>query len=415
MELINKDNIILEKAVFIRSVIEKRMTDGGFNSLSKFELFIWDLEMFLQLQKKLGDKIILKGGAATQFYVPVTSQRTSIDIDMICLASRDEVHQIISEIENEFAGVEDYCKFRLYVPKNPKLALDTLETYFHTVPSICNEQELFTTKGKQEVKIEIIFSKDKYEINKIKQPELFALETEKEFNILAFENLFGDKLTTLGPNTIGISDERSDEQVKQIYDVITLFVSNLDQVMKNKRLIKENYEKVAHIECQIHNLKYDIDLLLEDMKALIGRLKNIESDGKLLQRANDFQALYLRKSVNRDKGEWAIVGYQLELLIDYIFADDLRIVRFREIDEFIGKLKFEHIKGPERGKVNREVRSILEARFGNITGLSIDLFKKRIDRIIWELITFVDFQTIKDAFNLSVPVNNISSFIKSNT
>ncbi|WP_312649706.1 hypothetical protein [Proteiniclasticum sp.] len=130
MELINKDHIILEKEVFLRSKIEKNMTHGGFNSLSKFELFIWDLEMFLQLQKKLGDKIILKGGAATQFYVPVTSQRTSIDIDMICLATPEEVHQIISEIENELAGVEDYCKFRLYAPKNPKLGLDALETYF---------------------------------------------------------------------------------------------------------------------------------------------------------------------------------------------------------------------------------------------------------------------------------------------
>lgn len=395
MELINKDSIILEKEVFLRSEIEKRMTDGGFNSLSKFELFIWDLEMFMQLQKKIGDKIILKGGAATQFYVPVTSQRTSIDIDMICLASRDEVHQIISEIENEFAGVEDYCKFRLYAPKNPKLGLDAMETYFQTVPSICDEQELFATKGKQEVKIEFIFSKDEYEINKIKQPELFALETEKEFNVLAFENLFADKLATLGPNTIGISDERSDEQVKQIYDVITLFTSNLEHVLKNKQLIKENYEKVAHVECQIHNLKYDKDLLLEDMKALIGRLKNIESDSRFLQRANNFQALYLRKSVNRDKAEWAIVGYQLDLLIDYIFTDDVKILQFREIDEFIGKLKFDHIKGPERGKLNREVRAVLEASFGSITGLSIDIFKKRIDRIIWELVIFVDFQKIQ--------------------
>ena len=52
---------------------------GGFNSLSKFELFIWDLEIFLQIQKRLGDKIILKGGAATQFYIPISAQRTSID------------------------------------------------------------------------------------------------------------------------------------------------------------------------------------------------------------------------------------------------------------------------------------------------------------------------------------------------
>lgn len=65
MEGINLENLILEKEVFVRSEIEKRMKEGGFNSISKFELFIWDVEMFLQLQKKLGDKIILKGGAAT--------------------------------------------------------------------------------------------------------------------------------------------------------------------------------------------------------------------------------------------------------------------------------------------------------------------------------------------------------------
>ena len=36
------------------------------------------LEMFLQLQKKLGDKMFLKGGAATQFYISITTQGTSI-------------------------------------------------------------------------------------------------------------------------------------------------------------------------------------------------------------------------------------------------------------------------------------------------------------------------------------------------
>jgi hypothetical protein len=74
-----------------------------------------------------------------------------------------------------------------------------------------------------------------------------------------------------------------------------------------------------------------VTCLFEDMKVLIGRLKNIECDSNFLQRANDFQALYLRKSVNRDKAEWAIVGYQLKLLIDYIFTDDTKILQFRKL------------------------------------------------------------------------------------
>lgn len=400
MNGIRQENLILERDVFKRTEIERRMVDGGFNSIAKFELFIWDLEMFLQLQKKLNDKILLKGGAATQFYVPITAQRTSIDIDMICLASREEVHKVISEIESEFNGEHEYCKFRFYKPKNPKLGLEALETYFVTVPSICEEKELFSSRGKQEVKIEFMFSNHRYDINKIKQPELFALETEKEFNILALESLFADKLTTLGPTTIGVSDERADEQFKQIYDVITLFISNMDRIIKNKDKVKANYEKVAKLECEMHGIPFDPENLYKDMMLLINRVKNIESNSTLLQRANDFQALYLRNIVNRDKAQWAIVGYQLKLLVEYIFQDDTKILQFREIEELIEKLKFENIHGPERGRLNREARSLLEANFKTIEGLSLDLFRKRIDRIIWELVSFVSFDAIIESLKV---------------
>ncbi|MFZ3130494.1 MAG: nucleotidyl transferase AbiEii/AbiGii toxin family protein [Desulfosporosinus sp.] len=157
MNYINEDKLILEKEVFTREEIEKRMKEGGFNSLAKFELYVWELEMFLQLQEILRDKIILKGGAATQFYIPITGQRTSIDIDMICLASREEVHQSLRQVEDEFNGEGEYCKFRLYEPRNPKVGLGALETYFVTIPSVCNAKELYATKGRQEVKIEFLF------------------------------------------------------------------------------------------------------------------------------------------------------------------------------------------------------------------------------------------------------------------
>jgi len=258
MKLFNAGNLILEEAVFDRSEIEKRMKDGHFNLISKFELFIWDLEMFLQLQQKLGDSIILKGGAAAQFYIPPTHQRTSVDIDMICLAPREVVHKAISEIELRLNGQNEYFKFRSHEPKNPKVSMENLETYYVTVPSICEPYELFATRGgKQEVKIEFFYSDNSYDINKHLRPKLFALETDKEFNILSLSELFADKLTTLGPNTIGISDERADEQFKQVYDIITLFYSNFDQIINNKDIIKQKYEKASKLECEIHTIEYE--------------------------------------------------------------------------------------------------------------------------------------------------------------
>ena len=127
MNGINTDNLILEKSAFERKNIEMRMANGGFNSITKFELFIWDLEMFLQIQKRLGDSIVLKGGAAAQFYIPTSNQRTSVDIDLICTASCDKLYETLSSIETELGGEGDFCKFKIHKPKNPKIELDKLE------------------------------------------------------------------------------------------------------------------------------------------------------------------------------------------------------------------------------------------------------------------------------------------------
>lgn len=399
MEGIKQENLILGPTIFEKSEIEKRMADGGFNSKAKFELFIWDLEMFLQLQKRLGDKIILKGGAATQFYIPVAAQRTSIDIDMISLATREEVHAAITGIEADLQDDKEYCKFRFYKPQHPKLGLSDLETYFVTVPTICNAADLYTQNGRQEVKIEFLFSAQEYPWQTAKPGSLFALETDKEFNILTLEMLFADKLTTLGPNTIGVSDERADEQFKQIYDVIALFSSNMDQIIKNKESVLANYKKAAEFECQIHDISYDLDGLLTDMKRLLQRVQSIENDDKLLQRAANFQSLYLRKAVSRDKAQWAIAGYQLELLFNYVFQNDNKIHQFWEMQSLIDKLNFGAIYGPERGKKIWAVREALKRKFVGGDELSTELFNKRNDRILWELFTVVSVEEIADALH----------------
>ena len=75
----------------------------------------------------------------------------------------------------------------------------------------------------------------------------------------------------------------------------------------------------------------------------------------MLQRANDFPSLYLRNTENRDKAEWAIEGYQLELLVDYVFHYNIKILRFRDIQARIDKLKFDNIHAPERGQKNKDI------------------------------------------------------------
>jgi hypothetical protein len=214
------------------------------------------------------------------------------------------------------------------------------------------------------------------------------------------KNLFGDKLTTLGPNTIGISDHRKDEQFKQLYDVITLFTSNVDFILHNKEIIKENYIKVAKKECLMHGIEYDADLLYEDMQLLLIRVENIEANDELMARAYDFQGFYLRNTVNRDKSGWVIAAYQIEFLIRYIFKDDNKILDYRMIEELVEKLQFDQIRGPEKGKKYRFIREMFNEAFLSNQHISEDLFKKKFDRIIWELMmdyTYTEiYELLKD-------------------
>jgi len=220
---------------------------------------------------------------------------------------------------------------------------------------------------------------------------------------LSLECLFADKLTTLGPTTIGIPDDRADEQFKQLYDVIALFVSNVDRIISSQEKIKSFYEKISRIESRIHNIAYDPEALLQDMKSFIDRVRSIENDKVFLNRANDFQSLYLRKGVNRDKAQWAIVGFQLDLLVKYLFKSSTMLPSFNAITELSEKLSFSEIRGPERRQMVDDARSKLQAAFSDLKGLSVDVFKKRLDRIVWEIATFVPVNIIYDSVKPLVP------------
>ena len=69
--------LIHDRKCFDRRTLEERLKQLKFNSLARMELFLWDLEIFLQIQSVLKEKIVLKGGAAAQFYLPIDYQRTA--------------------------------------------------------------------------------------------------------------------------------------------------------------------------------------------------------------------------------------------------------------------------------------------------------------------------------------------------
>ena len=125
----NESALIHRKESFERTTLVERLEELNFNNLARMELFLWDLEMFLQIQDILKERVVLKGGAAAQFYLPVEYQRTSVDIDMVCSAGKEEIVDVLGSIEKKFNGKDNLFNAREHSPREPKTDLPMFTYY----------------------------------------------------------------------------------------------------------------------------------------------------------------------------------------------------------------------------------------------------------------------------------------------
>jgi len=383
----NEGAIRHNREEFLADIINSKREKYGLNNSARIEIFLWDLEIFIQLQDILNDKIVLKGGAAAQFYLPIENQRTSVDIDIITSASEEEVSNAIKQIEEYFNGEDNVLKFRLHTPKEPKTNLH-LKTFFVNVPSTINEN------GIQQIKCEFIFF-DIPGINKITSPMLFACDTNFTYNVLPINYLIGDKLTTLGPNTIGIQDERSDEQIKQVYDLIELIENNLEKI--NIEEIKEYYQNRAEKEAKDRKIDYDFDKFLNDAIVFTERYRHLDvnKDRELEKQINDFQGLYLTKSTRRSNAGWVIVTRKIFLLLKILKEKNNYYKIFKDAVGISEKLLFLNYSGEEKiDKIINMRRQLIE-NFTMYTDISDGILKgKTPQRIFWEIISIENFGAI---------------------
>lgn len=386
---IKKRPLIHSPQCFDRDTLLQRQESLKFKNLARMELFLWDLEIFLQIQENLSDKIVLKGGAAAQFYIPVDWQRTSVDIDMVCTAREEDIERALRSIERRLGGEGSFFRARPHKPKNPKVQLPIL-TYYMDVPSVCTGKELFSRnrEGLQEIKIEFHLVDEPLTIFKASSPNLFAAETDRTYQILPIDFLFGDKLTTLGPNTIGIPRAREDEQIKQIYDIDLLILFNWENL--NFPRVKKALEKRAKAETQHRGLSLSLADIYGDMIAQVKKLSkaDFEGDKNLQKLINNFQSLYIRKELNRPLSEWAIAGARIDFLLDCMSHGMDAKGPLEALLRSEKELAFSNITGEEKGKMIRKFREEFSAEFESYSPYPAKLLKgKRPERILWAVAT----------------------------
>ena len=395
-----------KEEAFQRETFQKRMEEFGFKNMARMELSLWDLELFLHIQKILGDKIILKGGAATQFYLPRDAQRTSVDIDMLFFGTEEEIKKTLRKIE-EYLGTEDELfYFHKHSPKNPKTNLP-LHTYYTKVPSVLSNAERNMERESipyQELKIEFILQPEKWEYERRTGENIFAVNSSWNYQILPLNYLFADKLTTLGCNTIGVQNERLDEQVKQFYDIMMLSRNCISEMQCS--VVKEKYLKRAEQEWNTRKITlgstlegrdYEPKYIVEDVEKQLLRYQQADSgeDAELKKFINDFHSLYLNRKVQYDPKTVAcgasLVRLMYELMISGMGWD--KVKQALEIEK---KLGMEHLSGPEKGQKIRELRNQFIQEFGKDSVIPASTLKgKDLKRVFWAIVNIDNLNKIE--------------------
>ena len=395
-----------KEEAFQRETFQKRMEEFGFKNMARMELFLWDIELFLHIQKILGDKIILKGGAATQFYLPRDAQRTSVDIDMLFFGTEEEIKKTLRKIE-EYLGTEDELfYFHKHSPKNPKTNLP-LHTYYTKVPSVLSNAERNMERESipyQELKIEFILQPEKWEYERRTGENIFAVNSSWNYQILPLNYLFADKLTTLGCNTIGVQNERLDEQVKQFYDIMMLSRNCISEMQCS--VVKEKYLKRAEQEWNTRKITlgstlegrdYEPKYIVKDVEKQLLRYQQADSgeDAELKKFINDFHSLYLNRKVQYDPKTVAcgasLVRLMYELMISGMGWD--KVKQALEIEK---KLGMEHLSGPEKGQKIRKLRNQFIQEFGKDSVIPASTLKgKDLKRVFWAVVNIDNLNKIE--------------------
>lgn len=273
-----------------------------------------------------------------------------------------------------------------HIPKNPKTNLP-MHTYHVDVPSVLNYKERNAEEGavdKQELKIEFIMESEDWEYTRKTGKDIFAVESEFKYQLLPVSHLLADKFTTIGCNTIGVQNDRMDEQVKQFYDVVMLTIYRLEEL--DIKEVRKKYLKRAEKEWYDRKESaYDLQEIIADVRKQLYRYSMVDNgeDAELKKYIYDFKALYLNSKVEFSPQFVACEASLVRLMYEVMLEEDnwdsvkkaLTIEKMLELSQYEGK---------EKGTKVREIREMLIQEFASYSAMSAKILKgKSLRRILW--------------------------------
>lgn len=227
------------------------------------ETHFWIYELHSQIQKKAGDRCVLKGGASTQLYLPVNLQRCTNDIDCATDLSRSELKKLMGSINNDFSQNYIYTSYKEYIPKHFKSHNSIpMMTFIFNAPFVINSKRRMRYPG---LKIDFLF----LDLNSLHKTTISNGETlgltlcYKPIAIDKYSTI-SDKLITLASNSLGLERYKLEGLYKNVYDLYCLISTYND--LKSFKIISQRIQESLSMEIEMkHGKPINIIGLLDDI------------------------------------------------------------------------------------------------------------------------------------------------------
>lgn len=303
---------------------------------------IWIYELHSQIQKRLKGRVVLKGGASTQLYLPLQVQRCTEDLDLYTDLSPKQLRKEMKSIEKEFNSNKIHMKVNEYIPKSVIESGKALPitTFIIKLPFIFKENR----KSKEEsLKIDFLHMNiKKLHTNYLKKGEILGLDLKYIPITVDKYSAITAKVVTFAVNSIGIEKFKKDKLYKNAYDMFYMITTYVDKdiLVKVAEYMKISMKEEFHIK-KIHPIS--IEEVLEDILQELYYLSIYDLKDNFTgysKRFLDFQINYLQYGIKEklDFDSWGIICAHLYLWIYalkyYILYKDLsKLDYIRKIEE----------------------------------------------------------------------------------
>lgn len=269
--------------------IKKASKILGLSYKESLETHIWVYELHSQIQKRSGDRCVLKGGASTQLYLPIDCQRCTADIDCATNLSPKELGKIMYSIKDDFNKNNLYSNYIEYVPRSIKLHGRTIPmmTFIFDLPLQFSKKKWLRHPG---IKMDFLF----LDMKKLHKTEILNGETlglNLSYIPIAIDkySTISDKLITLASKSLGLERSKLEGIYKNIYDLFWMINTYND--LNSFTIISQRIKESLSIEIEMKNGKpITIDALLEDILCSIYDIATVS----LLQSSSELPFTIMR-------------------------------------------------------------------------------------------------------------------------